>query len=46
MVGSSAAPYVYTLATWTSGAVLTSARGIPNTVPVLTFVIARLSVHS
>jgi len=30
-VGSSAAPYGYTLATWTTGAVLTNARGIPDT---------------
>ena len=46
MVRSSAAPYGYMLATWTSRAVLTSARGIPNTVPVLSFIIARLSVRS
>jgi hypothetical protein len=29
-VGSSAAPYGYTLATWTSGAVLTHAYGLPT----------------
>ena len=39
MVGSSAAPYGYTLATWTSGAVITSAQGIPNVVDVLLFMV-------
>lgn len=38
-LGSSAAPYGYTLATWTSGAVLTNARGIPNAVAALTFMV-------
>ena len=38
-LGSSAAPYGYTLATWTSGAVLTNARGIPNAAAALTFMI-------
>ena len=36
-VGSSAAPYGYTLATWTTGAVLTHARGIPDSLAALTF---------
>ena len=36
-VGSSAAPYGYTLATWTTGAVLTHARGIPDTAAALLF---------
>jgi len=36
-VGSSAAPYGYTLATWTTGAVLTHARGIPGSLAALTF---------
>jgi hypothetical protein len=36
-VGSSAGPYGYTLATWTTGAVLTNARGIPDTLATLTF---------
>jgi hypothetical protein len=36
-VGSSAGPYSYTLATWTTGAVLTEARGIPDTLAALTF---------
>jgi hypothetical protein len=36
-VGSSAGPYGYTLATWTTGAVLTNARGIPNALAALTF---------
>lgn len=36
-VGSSAAPYGYTLATWTTGAVLTNARGIPDLLSTLAF---------
>ncbi len=36
-LGSSAAPYGYTLATWTSGAVLAHARGVPNVAAALTF---------
>lgn len=36
-VGSSAAPYGYTLATWTTGAVLTHAYGIPTAVEALLF---------
>lgn len=38
-VGSSASPYGYTLATWTTGAVLISARGVPNTLAALMFMI-------
>ncbi len=38
-LGSSAAPYGYTLATWTSGAILTNARGIPNGAAALTFMV-------
>lgn len=38
-LGWSAAPYGYTLATWTSGAVLTNARGIPNAAAALTFMV-------
>ncbi len=36
-VGSSAAPYGYTLAIWTTGAVLTNARGIPDTLAAFAF---------
>ena len=36
-LGSSAAPYGYTLATWTTGAVLTHAHGIPDALAALTF---------
>jgi len=36
-VGSSAAPYGYTLATWTTGAVLTNARGMPDALAALAF---------
>ncbi len=38
-VGSSAAPYGYTLATWTTGAVLTNARGIPDLLSTLAFMV-------
>lgn len=38
-VGSSAAPYGFTLATWTTGAVLAHARGIPDALAALTFVV-------
>ena len=38
-IGSSAAPYGYTLATWTTGAVLTNAHGIPGTLAALTFMV-------
>ncbi len=38
-VGSSAAPYGYTLAVWTTGAVLTNARGIPDTFAALSFMV-------
>ena len=37
VVGTSAAPYGYTLATWTTGAVLVGARGIPSALAALTF---------
>ncbi len=37
IVGSSAAPYGYTLATWTTGAVLTHARGFPDMFAALAF---------
>lgn len=36
-VGASAAPYGFTLATWTTGAVLAHARGIPDALAALTF---------
>lgn len=38
-VGSSAAPYDYTLATWTTGAVLTHAYGLPTTIEALLFML-------
>ena len=41
-LGSSAAPYGYTLATWTSGAVLTNARGVPNVAAALTFMVGAI----
>ena len=36
-VGSSAAPYGYTLATWTTGSVLTNAHGMPDALAALAF---------
>lgn len=36
-VGSSAAPYGYTLATWTTGAVITHAYGLPTAIDALLF---------
>jgi len=41
-VGSSAGPYGYTLATWTTGAVLTNTRGIPDTLAALAFMVGAL----
>ena len=38
-VGSSAAPYGYTLATWTTGAVLIHERGLPDTLDALLFMV-------
>lgn len=38
-VGSSAAPYDYTLATWTTGAVLSHAYGLPTTIDALLFML-------
>ena len=38
-VGSSAAPYGYTLATWTTGAVLTHAYGLPTAIDALLFML-------
>jgi hypothetical protein len=38
-VVSSAAPYGYTLAIWTTGAVLTHTHGVPNTLEALAFMI-------
>ena len=36
-VGASAAPYGFTLSTWTTGAVLTHAEGIPDALDALLF---------
>jgi len=36
-VGASAAPYGFTLSTWTTGAVLTHAQGIPDALDALLF---------
>lgn len=38
-VGTSAGPYGYTLATWTTGATLINAQGVPSTLAVLAFMV-------
>jgi hypothetical protein len=45
-VAASAAPYGYTLTIWTSGAVLSHARGIPDTVSALLFLIGAVSAYA
>ena len=43
-VGSSAAPYGYTLAIWTSGAVLINAQGFPSsTLAILAFMVGAVA---
>ncbi len=42
VVGSSAAPYGYTLTVWATGAALVSVHGIPNTLAALTFVVGAI----
>ncbi len=38
-MGASAAPYGFTLSTWTTGAVLTHAQGIPDALDALLFLV-------
>lgn len=45
-VAASAAPYGYTLTIWTSGAVLSHARGIPDTAEALLFLIGAVSAYA
>jgi hypothetical protein len=42
-VASSATPYGYTLTIWTSGAVLTHARGVPSTAEALLFLVGAVA---
>ena len=42
-VAASAAPYGYTLTIWTSGAVLSHARGIPSTGAALLFLVGAVA---
>jgi hypothetical protein len=42
-VAASAAPYGYTLTIWTSGAVLSHARGIPDTLDALLFLVGAVT---
>ena len=45
-VAASAAPYGYTLTIWTSGAVLSHARGIPGTTQAVLFLIGAVSAYA
>lgn len=45
-VAASAAPYGYTLTIWTSGAVLSRARGIPGTGEALLFLVGAVSAYA
>ena len=45
-VALSAGPYGYTLTIWTSGAVLTHARGIPSTGPALLFLVGAVVAYA
>jgi hypothetical protein len=45
-VAASAAPYGYTLTIWTSGAVLSHARGIPNSGEALLFLLGAVSAYA
>ncbi len=45
-VAASAAPYGYTLTIWTSGAVLSHARGIPSTAVALLFLVGAVSAFA
>ncbi len=42
-VGSSTAPYGYTLAVWTTGAVLINAQGFPSTLAILAFMVGAVA---
>jgi hypothetical protein len=45
-VAASAAPYGYTLTIWTSGAVLSHARGIPSTGEALLFLVGAVAAYA
>jgi hypothetical protein len=45
-VAASAAPYGYTLTIWTSGAVLSHARGIPSTATALLFLVGAVTAYA
>jgi hypothetical protein len=45
-VASSAGPYGYTLTIWTSGAVLSHARGIPDTGEAVLFLVGAVSAYA
>ncbi len=45
-VAASAAPYGYTLTIWTSGAVLSHARGIPSSAEALLFLVGAVAAYA
>jgi hypothetical protein len=45
-VAASAAPYGYTLTIWTSGAVLSHARGIPSSAAALLFLLGAVTAYA
>ncbi len=45
-VGASAGPYGYTLAVWTTGAVLIHARGVPTTLKALLFMFGAVAAFA
>jgi hypothetical protein len=45
-VAASAGPYGYTLTVWTSGAVLSHARGIPSSVDALLFLVGAVLAYA
>ena len=45
-VAASAAPYGYTLTIWTTGAVLTHARGVPGTTEALLFLVGAVAAYA
>jgi hypothetical protein len=45
-IATSAGPYGYTLTIWTSGAVLSHARGIPSSVEALLFLVGAVAAYA
>jgi hypothetical protein len=45
-VAASAAPYGYTLTIWTTGAILTHARGVPNTTAAVFLLVGAVAAYT